>query len=100
MYEATNRQGEPVNQLVARPTQRGGKALEEAEKITPLLSPALNAGFAVEEVRVTRKPKIKEKGGVKKITVFDYAIGKEWANITATYSRENRWVRNQATKFD
>jgi hypothetical protein len=51
-------------------------------------------------VRVTRKPKIKEKGGVKKITVFDYAIGKEWANITATYSRENRWVRNQATKFD
>jgi len=23
MYEVTNRQGEPVNQLVARPTQRG-----------------------------------------------------------------------------
>ena len=64
-----------------------GKALEEAEKIVPLLSLALDACFAIEGVRVTRKPEIKEKGGVKKITVFDYAIGKEWANITATYSK-------------
>jgi hypothetical protein len=64
------------------------KALEEVEKIASLLSLALDAGFVVEEVRVTRKPEIKEEGGVKKITVFDYAIGREWANITAIYSKE------------
>jgi hypothetical protein len=64
------------------------KALEEAEKIASLLSFALNAGFAVEEVRVTRKPEIKEEGRVKKITIFDYVIVREWANITATYSIE------------
>jgi hypothetical protein len=62
------------------------KALEETEKIASLLSLALDAGFAVEEVRVTRKPEIKEEGGVKKI--IDYAIGREWANITAIYSKE------------
>jgi hypothetical protein len=47
------------------------KALEEAEKIASLLSLALNAGFAVEEVHVTCKPVIEviERDGVKKITV-------------------------------
>ncbi|MCC6005671.1 MAG: hypothetical protein LM590_15135 [Thermofilum sp.] len=70
------------------PNAARGKALEVAEKIASLLSLALDAGFAVEEVRVTRKPEIKEEGGVKKITVFDYAIGREWANITAIYSKE------------
>jgi hypothetical protein len=64
------------------------KALEEAEKIASLLSLALDAGFAVEEVRVTRKPEIKEEGGVKKITVFDSVTAIVGANITATYSSE------------
>jgi hypothetical protein len=64
------------------------KALEEVEKIASLLSLALDAGFAVEEVRVTRKPEIKEEGGVKKITVFDSVTAIGWANITAIYSKE------------
>jgi hypothetical protein len=52
------------------------KALEEAEKIASLLSLALDAGFAVEEVHVVCKPVIEvmERDGVKKITVSIYEI--------------------------
>jgi hypothetical protein len=66
------------------------KALEETEKIASFLSLILDAGFAVEEVCVTRKPEIKEEGGVKKITVtvFDNAKISVWAGMIATYSRE------------